>query len=200
MPFKGLFQPGLYNSEEEGPIRVLIAEDDPIICRLWIQLFSGSYHIQTASTLSQALQLVADNAFEVLIVDMRLNGGTVMADSLIDAWVRLPGSNPLCVVSGGEDVDAAHSLFIRGAFNVFPKPFDPGVMRELMFKYEKHVQFQRDRIGFRKQIEMMSIAYQRLVRFSGLLMLGVVLALVGVDEPIREGLSQAFTALVGLLF
>jgi DNA-binding NtrC family response regulator len=197
-----LLSPLRYAKEEEKkPIRVLIAEDDSALCQLWIRLLAEDFEVVTSSTLSQSLLHLHNDeeSFDILIVDLMLDGGIVSADSLIDEWVRRPGSNPLCVISGKlSDIDAANDYFLRGAFNVFPKPSNLLAIRELTYKYKHHVELQRDRDYLRRKLARLQESYDRLARLNLLLFIGVVLSLLGVDEPIRQALIWAFTSLIGI--
>jgi len=102
---------------------ILVVDDEPDLRTLYeLTLLREGYHVDTAATLSEARQHLAQQRFDVLITDMRLPDG--MGTALLEQ-VRNQQRSERCIVitAYGSAVNAVESLK-AGAFDYLTKPVD----------------------------------------------------------------------------
>src|SRR5690606_25134206 len=86
--------------------------------------------VETASTVSEAMQRLAENRFTLCFTDMRLPNGTGHeVIDLIAAHYRHP---PVAMITAYGNVDAAVVALKAGAFDFVSKPVDINVLRRLV--------------------------------------------------------------------
>jgi len=102
--------------------RILVVEDDLdlnfILCKV---LKNGGYEVQSAFSGSEALGLVAQNRYDLLVLDLMLPG--VSGEALIRE-VRKEGMVPILVVSAKNLVDDRVEVLGIGADDYLIKPFE----------------------------------------------------------------------------
>lgn len=114
--------------ELRGPVappakpRLLIVDDEPrLLDSLSKLLHSRGHHITPASTAREAMKLLEDEAFDLLLLDLRLPdlGGHAVMDH-----IRAQGLDvAVIVVSGESDINAAIGALKRGADDYVRKPY-----------------------------------------------------------------------------
>ena len=103
--------------------RVLVVDDEPGIRGMIARFLErGGYEVETAGSVSEALEAVERDRFEALLVDLRLPGGTGL-DILAEVRARSPGTR-LLLVSGSVDVSSAALAVDHGIDALVTKPFD----------------------------------------------------------------------------
>jgi two-component system, NtrC family, response regulator AtoC len=100
--------------EDEAPLRMAVAE----------QLSDRGYNVQQAESGEVALEKLADFAFDVIIIDLRLPG--IDGSAVLDAAVgRYPDIVAIVVTGYGTMKDAVEAIK-RGAWDFVTKPFQIG--------------------------------------------------------------------------
>lgn len=106
-----------------GAINVLVVDDEPHICRL-IEgvLTSDEFHCVSVHSGKEAIRLLADGKFDVIVLDLLMPDISGM--NLLDfISSRALPTRAICITG----VSAGHSsqdAFAAGAFDFFAKPFD----------------------------------------------------------------------------
>ncbi len=112
------------NIKESSPIaHILVVDDEPDLRTLYeLTLLREGYKVETAGTVEEARQLMAEQSFDVLITDMRLPDGL---GAMLLNDVREKGRQERCVVitAYGSAENAVESLK-AGAFDYLTKPVD----------------------------------------------------------------------------
>ena len=107
--------------------RVLIADDDPSICKLLEKVMrSNDLDPVIAYSGKEALQAIAAGSFAVILIDIMLGD---MEGFEVIRKIRKEGNNtPVIIVSGrNEDYDSLYGLSV-GADDYITKPFRPLVL------------------------------------------------------------------------
>ncbi len=106
---------------------VLIVDDDEAVCTMLYKVIrSAGMDAQLAHSGEQALQMVKNNAFDLILLDVNLGGmdGFQVTRQLRSDGVRIP----VMLVSGRrEDYDTLYGLDL-GADDYITKPFNPVVL------------------------------------------------------------------------
>jgi DNA-binding NtrC family response regulator len=111
--------------------RILIVDDEPIVLRSCLRILRGDeFEIDTASDGLAALGLVNENAYDVLILDIkmpRMDG--------IEVLRRVKEVHPdidVIMITGLHDIGTAVQAMKLGALDYLPKPFEPEELKMLV--------------------------------------------------------------------
>jgi DNA-binding NtrC family response regulator len=113
--------------------RILIVDDEEIVLRSCLRILRGEdYEIDTASDGLSALGMVNENAYDVLILDIkmpRMDG--------IEVLRRVKEARPdidVIMITGLHDIGTAVQAMKLGALEYLPKPFEPDQLKMLVEK------------------------------------------------------------------
>ena len=114
-------------SQKNGyPYHVLIVDDDPVHRALEREILDSSkYIVSEASSGPQALQLLSERSFDVVLLDKRMPG---MDGDEVCRRIRGEldlGMLPILMVSGNSDLDNLTLSLAAGATDFVRKPYDP---------------------------------------------------------------------------
>jgi len=106
------------------PARILVVDDEEII-RLSCQrvLTEEGYEVQTRPSGPEALRLLAEELFDVAIVDLKMPG--MDGIEVLQAIKRDYPHIPVIMITGYATVESAVEAMKSGAFDYLPKPFTP---------------------------------------------------------------------------
>jgi DNA-binding NtrC family response regulator len=122
---------------------ILIIDDEPAICRNCVKILSKmDYDVRYALSGHEALKMVDDTVFDVVVTDLKMSnvGG-------MEVLRRLKVSCPetmTIVITGYASVSSAVEVMKMGAFDYLPKPFTPvelrAVVRQALTQKEMMIQ------------------------------------------------------------
>lgn len=110
---------------------ILIIDDEPAIGRNCVKILSKmDYDVQYARNGYDALKMVDDTVFDVVVTDLKMSnvGG-------MEVLRRLKSSYPetmVIVITGYASVSSAVEVMKMGAFDYLPKPFTPHELRAVV--------------------------------------------------------------------
>lgn len=139
------------------PLRILIVDDDPEICRLLASYLGGfGMQVETVGDGAAMRILLADGCFDLLVLDLMLPGEDGLS---LCRDIRQRSDVPIIMLTArGESADRVLGLEL-GADDYVVKPFDP---RELVARI--HSLMRRLRAGQRMVSEPDTL---EIVRFAG---------------------------------
>ncbi len=118
-------------SEIRNP-RVLIVDDELNICRSCVKILSkkSNYEVLYALNGYDALKMVQNDAFDVVITDLKMSalGGMEVLRRIKDAY---PDTRVI-VITGYATVSSSVEVMKLGAFDYLPKPFTPHELRAVV--------------------------------------------------------------------
>ncbi|KIX15094.1 sigma-54-dependent transcriptional regulator [Dethiosulfatarculus sandiegensis] len=101
--------------------RVLVVDDEPMICRLLKREFEKLGHnVDEAGDLTQAKELAAQIPFEVIYLDVQLPDGNGIME--IPAFLNSLGSPEVIIMTGFGDPDGAELAVKNGVWDYIEKP------------------------------------------------------------------------------
>jgi DNA-binding NtrC family response regulator len=111
------------NSEK----KLLVIDDEPVI-REGVRriLESGSYHVETFSSGIAALERIKQEAFDLVITDLKMPGMSGM--EVLKAIKEIQPDLPVIFITGYSSVDSAVEVMKLGAVDYIAKPFTPEEM------------------------------------------------------------------------
>ncbi|MBT9750269.1 response regulator [Desulfovibrio desulfuricans] len=103
-------------------LRILVLDDEPIVCKRLKPAFQKSgYEVETFTDSAAALQRMAEAAFDVIITDLKMEGADGF-QVLERARELLPQAR-IVVITGFATLETAKESFRKGAFDFVAKPF-----------------------------------------------------------------------------
>ena len=145
--------------------KVLIVDDEPRFCESLRLLFNANkYEVVTANCGQDALTLLAQDTFDLAIIDVHLPDklGTEIMD---DVKARSPDSIVI-FISGDANIDSALAALKCGAYDYLRKPFEFEELQKTVENalHQKTLQWEKEQIN--KQLFLSEKKYRYLVQFS----------------------------------
>jgi len=136
-------------SERAG---ILIVDDEEAIRDACRQVLGcKDFILKEASTGSEALEIVHQESFDLMILDLRLPGMDGM-EILRRMEAESPGT-AVIVITGYPTIDSAVEAMKLGAADFLPKPFTPDVLRLTVRRTLRGVRMAKENLLLKSQIE-----------------------------------------------
>jgi two-component system response regulator AtoC len=119
--------------------RILIVDDDPLICRQLEDLYtSQQYLVSSAGNASEALRLLGEHDFSLAVVDLRIPGtdGIGLTREIREHWPDLD----VIMITGYASIKGAVEAIKQGASDYITKPFQK---EEILLATEKVLEKRR---------------------------------------------------------
>jgi len=140
--------------ENEDPARVLIVDDEPAIRRMIAKILSadGSWEFHEAESGEQALELLGEHEFDIVITDLNMPKGISGLDLMEWSGAGEPG--PIWIIlSGYASFDTAVRAIHLGAFDFIRKPLEsPAVLRLTVRNALEKRRWQQEREDLSEQL------------------------------------------------
>jgi response regulator RpfG family c-di-GMP phosphodiesterase len=123
---------------EEQPelLRVLLVDDNASVLRFLVSAFTSNHcEVTTASTAEQALELLSDDPFDLVVSDIKMPGLSGL-DLLRAIKGKQPGT-PVVLITGVPSVNSAVFGLRHGAYDYLPKPFSVAEVKELVHRLRR---------------------------------------------------------------
>ncbi|HEY1763996.1 MAG TPA: sigma-54 dependent transcriptional regulator [Opitutaceae bacterium] len=119
--------------------KVLIVEDEPVVRNLLNEIFlRRKCSVSVATTLAEAQALVAQDAFDLMMLDIRLPDGD--GQKFLEDVAMLPERPLVVMVTGNGSVESAVACMRAGAFDYVMKPFSPSQIDVILKKAQSYGQ------------------------------------------------------------
>lgn len=103
--------------------RILVVDDEPIILELMREiLVTEGYHITTASNGNDAISLLQEDQFDLIVSDVVMPG--MSGIEVLQAAFRIDPDYPVIMITGFPSVESAVKLVNLGAADYITKPFN----------------------------------------------------------------------------
>jgi DNA-binding NtrC family response regulator len=113
--------------------KILVVDDEEIVCQSCDRILTEEgYEVQTRLSGQEALQLLAEEPFDVVIADLKMPGLSGM--EVLQAIKRDFPDIPVVMITGYSTVESAVEAMKSGAFDYVPKPFTPDEMAVVVKK------------------------------------------------------------------
>jgi DNA-binding NtrC family response regulator len=104
------------------PLRILILDDEPIVCKRLKPAFQKmGYAVETFTDSGSALARLRETIFDIVITDLKMEGADGM-QVLTGAKESSPQTHVI-VITGFATLDTAKESYRKGAFDFVAKPF-----------------------------------------------------------------------------
>lgn len=104
------------------PMRILILDDEPIVCKRLKPAFQKMGHtVETFTDSAQALARLGETTFDIVVTDLKMEG-TDGIQILNGAKASSPETQVI-VITGFATLETAKESYRKGAFDFVAKPF-----------------------------------------------------------------------------
>jgi DNA-binding NtrC family response regulator len=119
--------------------KILIVEDEPIVRSLLQSIFARhKYVVACASSLSEAKTCIEHEAYDVMMLDLRLPDGD--GQKFLEQVMALPERPLVVMVTGYGTIESAVGCMRAGAFDYVLKPFTPSQIEVILRKAQAYKQ------------------------------------------------------------
>jgi diguanylate cyclase (GGDEF)-like protein/PAS domain S-box-containing protein len=108
-------------SDKHGA-RILIADDEPVIRDVLVELLSGRHECRAVGSGEEALALLRDEPFQLVLSDITMPGLSGL--DLVPRVLALAPDTVVVMISGEQNIENAIRAMRAGAFDYVTKPFD----------------------------------------------------------------------------
>lgn len=106
-------------------LRILVLDDEPIVCKRLKPLFQKSgYEVETFNSSAKALERLKDRAFDIVVTDLKMEGADGM--QVLDKALESSPRTRVVIITGFATLETAKESFRKGAFDFVAKPFKLG--------------------------------------------------------------------------
>ena len=117
--------------------RILLVEDDQSLAALLsMELKRGGFGVESVRDGEKALKRLADELFDVVITDLRLEG--VDGLRVLEGTKKVQPETEVLVITGHGSIDTAVAAIKAGAFDYLTKPVEPEELAMVLKKAVEH--------------------------------------------------------------
>lgn len=127
---------------------ILIADDDEVSCQLFAETLEGAgYHVEKVTSGDQALSRLNEEAYDLVIVDVRMPGTSGLEVTRI-VHGKYP-SLPIIVMTAFGSIETAVEAIHEGAFDFISKPMNLAELKNTVSKAlaQRSLQRRADKAG-----------------------------------------------------
>jgi two-component system, NtrC family, response regulator HydG len=136
---------------QNGAMRVLVVDDDETFRFVMENRLRTSGHVVEAVASAQsALDRIAQKAFDVMLLDLRMTGMSGLAVLRRLAETGLPCE--VVVLTGQPDYDDCVEAMKLGAFHYLRKPMEPALIEETLLRAVEHGGLRRENAALRRML------------------------------------------------
>ncbi|HCW75687.1 MAG: response regulator [Deltaproteobacteria bacterium CG1_02_45_11] len=122
--------------DDKQPIRILILDDEPIVCqRLQPVLEKKGYYVEAFYQSENALKRFKETPFHIVVTDLKMKGLDGM--QFLTEVKKTAPETEVIVITGFATMETAKESFRKGVFDFLAKPFKLGEIQEAIQNAEK---------------------------------------------------------------
>jgi two-component system, NtrC family, response regulator HydG len=136
---------------QNGGMRVLVVDDDETFRFVMENRLRSSGHlVEAVASAQSALDRIAQKAFDVMLLDLRMTGMSGLAVLRRLAETGLPCE--VVVLTGQPDYDDCVEAMKLGAFHYLRKPMEPALIEETLLRAVEHGGLRRENAALRRML------------------------------------------------
>lgn len=115
----------------ENNLKILILDDEPIVCkRLQPALEKLGYEVETHTDSVEALRRVQEQKYDIIITDLKMK--EIDGMRFLEEAKNLHPDTEVIVITGFATMETAKQSFKKGVFDFIAKPFKLGEIQEVV--------------------------------------------------------------------
>jgi len=131
--------------------RILVVDDEEIVLKSCLRILGGGdLVLETAGNGPDALRLIEDNPYDLMILDIMMPG----MDGL-EVLQRAKESHPdidVIMITGLSQIDVAVRAMKLGAFDYLPKPFEPDELKIVVERALERRRLLRENVNLKTEV------------------------------------------------
>jgi two-component system, NtrC family, response regulator AtoC len=142
----------MHENFDRASINILIVDDEPSVresLRDWFE--DEGYLVQTACDAAEALNVVRDKSFDIILLDIKMPGMDGLA--LQDRLREFDSEIIIIIITAFAAVDSAVRALKAGAFDYVTKPVDPDELTHLIRNAAQQRMLKKENIQLKESIE-----------------------------------------------
>ncbi len=109
-------------SDAVTPLRILVLDDEPIVCKRLKPAFQKMGHtVETFTDGKQALARLGEVPFDIVVTDLKMEG--MDGIQMLNAAKASSANTEVIVITGFATLETAKESYRKGAFDFVAKPF-----------------------------------------------------------------------------
>jgi diguanylate cyclase (GGDEF)-like protein/PAS domain S-box-containing protein len=145
--------------------RLLVVDDEPLMMRSLAELLNmHGFEVVMAESGERAIELLAEEDFEVALIDLRMPGKDGFA--VMESVNKRANKASLIVVSGDGTTDAAIRALRQGAYDFLRKPYEPEELLRTVENAINRRRLEREYSGLTEKLEVSERLHRYLVNQS----------------------------------
>lgn len=132
--------------QDAARLRILVLDDEPIVCKRLKPAFQkAGYDVETFTDSAGALARLREASFDIVITDLKMEGadGMQVLSGALDSSPR----TRVIVITGFATLETAKESFRKGAFDFVAKPFKLGDIVDCVKRIEGELRDGKDRVA-----------------------------------------------------
>jgi diguanylate cyclase (GGDEF)-like protein len=131
--------------------KIMIIDDDDQIRSLLSQLLEESYDCREVSSAEEALMILVQESFDLVISDINLGGMSGL--ELVPHVHSISPDSVVLMISGQSTIETAIEALRAGAFDYVMKPFDPRLVEAAVQRALKQASLLQEKRRYKDQLE-----------------------------------------------
>lgn len=127
------------SNQQQARLRILILDDEPIVCRRLKPAFEKrGYAVETYTDSASALARLQEVRFDIVITDLKMEGVDGM--QILTQAKKTAANTRVIIITGFATLETARESYHQGAFDFVAKPFKLRDILECVKKIEEQRQ------------------------------------------------------------
>lgn len=136
----------------ESP-KILVIDDDDLIRRLLVDIFSTDYDCREVGSAEEALVVLAKESFDLVISDINMGGMSGL--ELVPRVHSISADSVVLMISGQNNIETAIEALRAGAFDYLMKPFDTRHVEAAVERALKHSSLLKEKRRYKDLLEQL---------------------------------------------
>jgi response regulator RpfG family c-di-GMP phosphodiesterase len=138
--------------QASGPVaRILVVDDEPEINNVLCDLLSEQYECAPANSAEEALALLREQSFDLVISDITMTGMSGL--EMVPHVLAVAPQTVVVLISGAQSIESAIEALRVGAFDYIMKPFDLRQVEAIVKRALEHYGLRESKRRYETQLE-----------------------------------------------
>lgn len=117
----------------ENKCRLMVIDDEPIVCRRLKQILEKSgYEVDAFSDGSNAIKALEERPYNIIVTDLKMEGMDGM--SILESVKQSSPATKVIMITGFAEMETAKEAFRKGVFDFISKPVEVEAIKEVISK------------------------------------------------------------------
>lgn len=141
--------------QRNGLVKILVVDDEEMIRNLFHDILTQTgYRVKTAKDGSEAIKLIEEESFEIVITDLKMPG--ISGIALLEYILGINPDISVIIITGYGTIESAVNAIKKGAYDYISKPFELEEMKVTIKRAAEKQRLLHDSrmVGFYKNLSI----------------------------------------------